>query len=78
MRKIIGFFGVVGFIALFLVIHFYPEIPSSTLGWVALFLLGIPAWLFIEFVGKIVLSSDFFKNHSSSVRILLGIPTIIL
>ncbi|ACV26451.1 hypothetical protein [Kangiella koreensis] len=78
MRKIIGFCGFVGFIVIFLVMHFYPKISRSMLGWVALFMLGIPAWLFLEWLGEITLSSTFFQNRSRSVRIMLGVPTVIL
>ncbi|WMS89021.1 hypothetical protein [Pleionea litopenaei] len=78
MRKIVGFCGIVGFIAIYLVLHFYPEIPRSILGWVALFMLGIPAWLFLEWLGEVTLSSTFFQNRSRSVRIMLGVPIVIL
>ncbi len=78
MRKIIGCCGFIGFVVIFLVIHFYPEIPRSILAWVALLMLGIPAWIFLEWLGDITLSSSFFKNRSRSIRIMLGVPTVIL
>jgi len=78
MRKIIGLVGIVAFMALYLVMHLYPEIPRTALGWLALFILGIPAWIFIEWLGEVILGSTFFKNSSRSLRIILGVPTVIL
>lgn len=78
MRKIISFGAIAVFITVFLTMHFYPSIPRTLLGWVALFMLGLPAWFFLEWLGKTVLSSSFFKNRSRPVRIMLGVPALIL
>jgi hypothetical protein len=78
MGKIIGIVGIVGFIAVFLVLHFYPSIPRSFFGWVALFTLGLPTWIFLEWFGDYVFQSAFFKKRSGAVRILLGVPTAIV
>jgi len=80
-KNIVNMFGVlafIGFIAIFLVMDFYPEIPRTGFGWLALFLLGLPAWLFLDWLGALVLGSDFFKKRSSSFRIVVGVPTVIL
>lgn len=74
MNRILGVLGIVIFFAAFLAWTFYPEIPSSVFGWAALFVVGIPAYMLIEWLGEIVLSSQFFNNRSSFTRILLGVP----
>src|SRR5690606_33372494 len=61
IKGILSAAGIVGFISIFLVAHFYPTVPRSFLGWVALFFLGIPAWVKIESTGESVLSAPFFK-----------------
>ncbi len=52
--------------------------PRTVPGWIALFFLGIPAWLLIERMGKLILHSKFFGNLNSTARILLGVPTMII
>ncbi|WP_144394367.1 hypothetical protein [Pleionea sediminis] len=78
MRKIIGYVAVVVFIVAFLIMHFYPSIPRTILSWSALIILGLPAWFFLEWLGGAVLGSEFFKNRSRFVRIILGVPTLLL
>ncbi len=62
---------------MFLTIYFYPGIPRTSAGWVALFFLGLPAWVLMERLGKLILNSNFFGNLSSGARILLGVPTVV-
>lgn len=78
MGKLIGIIGFLGFIAIFLVMHFYPQIPRTFFGWIALVLLGLPAWMFLEWLGEIVLRSKFYGNRGSLVRVMLGVPTVII
>jgi hypothetical protein len=69
---------VLAFIAAYLAWTFYPEIPTSFMGWIALIVIGIPAYLFIEWLGESTLGSSFFKNKSSFTRIILGVPVAIV
>src|SRR6185295_192403 len=57
---------------------YYPVIPKTVLGWVSLFVIGIPSWFFLEWLGDRVLGSRFFTRLSSAARIALGIPVLIL
>ena len=58
-------------------IHFYPTIPRSFLGWVALFFLGIPAWVILESTGEFVLGASFFKRMPSGLRIIAGVLVVL-
>ena len=57
---------------------FAPAVPHSVLGWAALAGLGIPAWLFLEWLGGAVLGSGFLTRRSSGMRILLGVPAVLV
>lgn len=76
MKQLASVIFIVALICAFLVWVYYPEIPNSVWGWITLIILGIPAWLFWEWLGDAVLQSDFLKKRSSVVRILIGIPAV--
>lgn len=78
IKGILNAVGVIGFLSIFLVIHFYPTIPRSFLGWVALFFLGIPVWVILESAGDLVLGASFFKRMPSALRILAGVPVVLV
>ncbi|MDP5460484.1 hypothetical protein [Alishewanella sp. SMS8] len=78
MNRMLGILGVVVFLITLLIWTFYPEIPSSFFGWAALFVIGIPAYILMEWLGEVVFSSQFFKNRSSFTRILLGVPVALV
>jgi hypothetical protein len=78
IKGILSVIGIIGFISIFLVIHFYPTIPRSFLGWVALFFLGIPAWVILESAGEFVLGASFCKRMPSGLRILAGVPVVLV
>ncbi|MFB2776407.1 hypothetical protein [Shewanella xiamenensis] len=78
VKGILSFVGITGFISILLVVHFYPTIPRSFLGWVALFFLGIPAWVILEFTGEFVLDASFFKRMPSGLRIIVGVPVVLV
>jgi len=56
---------------------YFPAVPHTALGWLALVGLGVPAWMFLEWLGEAVVGSSFFARRSSGVRILLGVPAAI-
>jgi hypothetical protein len=81
-RKRIGLLGVallvffmVGCVLLYL---YAAVVPQSMLGWVALFGLGIPTWLFLEWLGEVVLESRVFSRLGSFARIALAVPVLIV
>ena len=57
---------------------YYPTIPNSVLGWGLLFVLGIPTWMLLEWLGGVVLGAAFFSRLSSFGRIALGVPVLLL
>lgn len=78
MYRILGALGVVVLFAAFLAWAFYPDIPGSAAGWVVLIVLGVPAYMFLEWLGDFALGSQFFKNSSSFTRIVLGVPAALV
>jgi hypothetical protein len=52
--------------------------PHSLLGWLVLLIAGIPAWLFLEWLGGGALGMPFFQRLPSTARILVGIPVVIV
>jgi|SRR5215831_4477358 len=57
---------------------YYPVVPRSVLGWVLLFVIGIPTWLFLEWLGGRVLSARAFSRMARAARIALAVPVLIL
>jgi len=56
----------------------YPVVPRSFLGWVLLFVIGIPTWFVLEWLGERVLGARIFARVGSAARIALGVPLLIL
>jgi len=78
LRKIISDICLVIFILAYLVFYLYPTIPRSIAGWFVLIFLGVPALIFIETTGEKILGSNFFKNRTGSIRIILVVPVVLL
>jgi len=57
---------------------YYPVIPRSVLGWVLLFVIGIPTWLFLEWLSDRVLGARVFSRLGRAARIALAVPVLIL
>src|SRR6187402_2824341 len=57
---------------------YYPVAPRTGPGWVLLFVIGIPSWFFLQWLGDRVLGARFFAGMSSAARIALGVPVLIL
>ena len=77
-RIILSWIGVAGFIIGMLLYLYFPAVPKSLLGWVVLLVLGIPVWLFIEWLGEAVFGSAFFVRLSAVGRILLAVPIMLV
>lgn len=76
LRSSLSLLALVGLVACALLFAYFPAVPRSLLGWVALFLVGLPAWLALEWVGTAVLGSQFFARLSRPMRILLAVPAL--
>ena len=57
---------------------YYPVIPRSILGWVLLFVVGIPTWLLLEWLGERLLGARVFSRMGRAARIALAVPVLIL
>ncbi len=77
LRNVLVAAGVLAFVLGVLLYLYFPAVPHSLLGWVALVGLGLPVWVFLEWLGEAVLGSRFFARRSSGFRILLGVPALI-
>lgn len=75
-RSLLSLLGLVGLVACALLIAYFPAVPKSLLGWVALFLAGLPAWFALEWVGTTVLGSQFFARLSRPMRVTLAVPAL--
>lgn len=76
LRSSLSLLGLVGLLACALLVVYFPAVPKSFLGWAALFLVGLPAWFALEWVGTVVLGSRFFARLSRPMRILLAVPAV--
>ena len=76
LRNTLLLLGLVGLLTCSLLFAYFPAVPKSLLGWVALFLVGLPAWFALEWVGTTVLGSQFFARLSRPMRILLAVPVL--
>ena len=54
------------------------RLPRSILGWVMLFVIGIPTWLLLEWLGGRILGARFFSRIGRAARIALAVPVLIL
>jgi membrane protease YdiL (CAAX protease family) len=55
---------------------YFPAIPKNWAGWVVLIGLGLPVWFGIEWFGEKVIQALKFRQMSSGMRILLGVPVM--
>lgn len=75
LRNVGLLIGAVGLLLCALLYAYFPAVPQSLLGWLALVGLGAPVWIFLQWLGEAVIGSRFFARRSSGFRILLGVPT---
>jgi putative effector of murein hydrolase LrgA (UPF0299 family) len=41
---------------------YYPTIPGSVIGWVLLFVIGIPTWFLLEWLGTCIVGAQLFSR----------------
>ena len=57
---------------------YYPTMPRSVVGWLLLFVIGIPTWLLLEWLDERIFESRFFSRLGRTARIALAVPALIL
>ena len=70
---ILGAFFLGGCLLLYL---YYPALPQGLVGWIALFLIGLPTWAVLEWFGGLVLGAKFFSRLPRAGRIIVGVPVV--
>lgn len=78
LRKLLAVVCMLGVIVCSLIFIYFPAVPSSTLGWAALIFVGIPGWLFLEWLGEVIFELRVFSRLSSAARVGLAIPVMII
>ncbi len=76
MRRALWLLAIVGVIICFALALYFPAVPRSALGWAALVLVGIPVWLFLEWLGTAVLGFRFLSRLPSWVRVAIAVPLV--
>lgn len=56
---------------------YYPVVPRSILGWIALFVFGLPTWIALEWLAGRLFGAKVFSRLSSGSRIAIGVPLLI-
>jgi hypothetical protein len=77
LRNLLLVTGTVGFFVCVLLFIYYPAVPRSVLGWLALVFVGLPVWFFLEWLGNRALGMRFLTQFSSPVRIIVALPFVI-
>lgn len=76
LRSALASFGFTVCLLCALLFVYFPAVPRSALGWVALVMLGLPIYVLLEWLGERVLGSSVLSSRSSATRILLAIPVV--
>jgi hypothetical protein len=77
VRLLLVAFGVIAALVAYGLFLLYPAVPKSSLGWLALIVLGIPTILFLEWLGEYIASARVFVRLSRSGRVAVGVPVFI-
>ena len=78
LRSLLSLFGIAAVLVCALLFIYFPAIPKSILGWATLVFVGVPVWFFLEWLGSAVFQLKFFSRLSSTLRVLIAIPILIL
>ena len=65
-------FGLGGLVALYVLFHFYPAVPKSVAGWIAVLFVAFPFLAALEWVGGVMFGRELLADFSSPIRVLLG------
>jgi hypothetical protein len=57
---------------------YYPAIPRGIFGWALLFVIGVPTWFLLEWLGGRIIGAQFFSQMGRAARIALAVPVLIL
>jgi hypothetical protein len=76
MRRALWLFAIIGVMICFALALYFPAVPRSPLGWTAFVLVGIPVWLFLEWLGAAVLGFRFLSRLPSWGRVAIAVPLV--
>ena len=74
--RILSVLGVAGLLVCTLLFIYFPAVPRTVLGWVALVFLGLPVWFLLEWLGEMALGGRFMSRKSSAARIAIAVPVV--
>lgn len=57
---------------------YYPTIPRTAIGWMLLFVIGIPTWFLLEWIGGHIFEAQLFSRLGRVARIALAVPILVL
>ena len=70
--------GLLGFLALYVLLQFYPAFPKSVAGWFAMFFVGAPFLFALEWAGELIFGSRALDRRSSGARVALGVLLVLV
>ena len=78
MRAVATVLALIAVVVAMLMGLYFPTVPKSALGWLALIVIGLPTWIVLELLGEAVLGNRFMARRSPGGRILLAVPVLIV
>ena len=76
LTRVLLALGAALFAGLVMIVAVYPYCPQSFGGWILWFLVAFPVWLFLEWVGKLILGGRFVDKLSRPWRIAYGVMVV--
>ena len=78
LRSLALIVGIGGLAVVYALVNFYPAFPKSMLGWLAVFLVGMPFLIGLEFVGDLIFGAKHWTKCSAPTRVSLGVVIVVI
>ena len=78
MRTAATILALIAVVVAMLMCLYFPTVPKSALGWLALIVIGLPTWIVLELLGEAALGNRLMTRRSPGGRILLAVPVLIV